>query len=233
MLIDWFRAFLASLETPRYRRWNIVARGWPPELATRTFWLDYLAVRGPGEGYPGLRNVRLMLPVSTRYDLTIDLDESQANIDLGLMPVDAEDPVKLAWWDTGHWTPDLLRWDELIAICQALSSKSDYFEYPGIPLLLLSRFAPVTDEDDLSQIRSLATSAFETMALFDDGHIERILDRLLRERDDDVRWTGPPGAYKLVGDTVQSARDPEAPGFPYADFNRMLEDVRLGVDAPE
>ena len=227
-MLAWLRYLIGWVRPEATRRWDPVDRGWPPDFREPAFWRDYCDVRRLRGSYPALANLRLELCVTAQHALTLTLDSALHDVDLGLLVRGQKQPHQLAWWDSGTWHPDLFRWPELLAICGALSSRSAHYAHPGIPVLLLFRFAPVTDGDDVSAIRGILEQAFETLELFDEGEIERMIDRCVRERDEDVVWVGSPGTYNLVGEGVHSLRNGCDPEFPATEFAAMLAALPKG-----
>ena len=135
-MLAWLRHLIGSVRPEATRRWDPTDRGWPPDFREPAFWRDYYDIRRLRGSYPALENLRLELRATDHHALTLTLDSALHVLDLGLLVRDQAEPRQLAWWDSGRYHPDLFRWPELLAICNALALRSVYFAHPGIPLLL-------------------------------------------------------------------------------------------------
>lgn len=191
----------------------------------RAFWLHYFGVEAGDRRRLGVdpdappRTVKLRVRVSPLYALHFDVDG--CNVDLHLHRLGAARRC-LGWNDSAHWTPHALRWDETRAICQALSRLGAEYQHPGIPLLLLTLFTPVTDEDDYGAILNEASEALSVTSLFTDRQIDRLAPRMLREFDEGARWKRTTLGYVLVGDAPVHSLRREGGEFPFDDLQAML-----------
>jgi hypothetical protein len=88
--------------------------------------------------------------------------------------------VEIAWDDLAHWHPHVLRWVELDAIGRQVDA------HPGIPLLLLARFAPILTAADAEAALPLIDAAWRHA----DGQISaqnRLLE-IIDFRETGARW---------------------------------------------
>lgn len=82
-------------------------------------------------------------------ELMLSLMLDVGTVDLSIAT--AGGPVcQLGWDDCAHWHPHLLRWEELETICRYMALMDSRCSHPGVPLLLLHRFAPLCLETDVS-----------------------------------------------------------------------------------
>lgn len=194
----------------------------------RAFWLHYFVVEAADRKRLGVdpdappRRVNLSLPVSQRYALHLDVDG--CNVDLDLQRLGGADQ-RLGWNDSAHWFPDVLRWEETRALCQALSNLGAEYQHPGIPLLLLALFTPVTDEDDYGTILNEVAEALSVTSLFTAREIDRLAPRLLRELDEGAQWARASPGYVLTGDPPVHTLRREGGDFPFHDLQAMLAEL--------
>lgn len=89
-----------------------------------------------------------------------------------------EAPVEIAFDDQAHWHPHLFRWEELEAVCAAIAAGDRGLPHPGVPLLLLARFAIVTDEPEAQRAWAVMAAAWDRLGLLSVDARRNIFDRL-------------------------------------------------------
>jgi hypothetical protein len=223
-----------------------------------TFWSDYLFLSHSGCEYdsisnydhvvppsdlyesPGftLKSCRLTFPVTEQRGLILDFTCSLDYFGLDLLQSDAN-RIELGWDDQAGWHPHILRWDELELICKSLSIRDSSFHHPGLPLLLLSRWAPITDTDSPDHILSLLQQALVRVGVNSPETSQSIFTRLDKrgngfewKYDSAHEWTlHQDDPFRLKEGFKYKARlytlrSPENDDFPFAEFNAMLRSAR-------
>src|SRR5262249_8588238 len=109
------------------------------------FWLQYLFVEGEDDATPW-DPWQLTFPLFARSSLSLSVDK-HAYVSLVLRE-ETGDAFEVAWADLAHWHPHVLRGPELDASGRRVAARSPAHPHPGIPLLLLYRFAPIASEED-------------------------------------------------------------------------------------
>jgi len=69
----------------------------------------------------------------------------------------------------------VLRCEELELISRCVARMDAGLPHPGVPLLLLCQFAPITDSEDGERALSLRSSAWRSLKLFNDEEIGQFL----------------------------------------------------------
>lgn len=126
------------------------------------FWAGFLTGGDPAPAGPG-GEARVSLPVADGYGLVLDLDLSTGEHALGLRQPAATEPVHLAGTGPGRGSPEVLRWSEVDLIGRVLAVDDPTLPHPGLPVALLSRFAPVTDADEPATARALLATAYRSL----------------------------------------------------------------------
>src|SRR5579862_3894297 len=112
-----------------------------PLVRMRRFWTDFFWQTEPqDDGYPELESCTVELPVAEGYLLSLSLDPGLSYFSLRFASP-GQEAVEIAWDDTAHWHPHVLRWQELELICRTVALQDAELPHPGILLLLLHRFA--------------------------------------------------------------------------------------------
>lgn len=160
----------------------------PPALKSlvqsRRFWTDFLWESEVQDGsYVDLERCRVHFPIGGGYRLSLTIDQHLEYFSLTFISPD-EAPVEIAWDGQAHPTPHVLRWEELEMLCRAIALQAPDLPHPGVPLLLLHRFAPICDGDDLDLIVPMLESAWDQTGAFSGKEIADLIERA------DVRGAG-------------------------------------------
>ncbi len=127
----------------------------------RDFWAGFLGGGDPGDARRG--ELRASFPVAGGYGLVLDLDLTHGEHALGLRQPAATEPVHLAGTGPGRPRPGALRWSELDIVGRVLALDDPTLPHPGLPVALLSRFAPVTAGDDPASVGALLEAAYRSL----------------------------------------------------------------------
>lgn len=222
------------------------------------FWSQYYFLSHPGVEYEGignydeivppndlyqtpgftLKHCRLPFPVTGRRGVLLDFTCSLDYFSLDLLPGDGTQ-VELGWDDEAHWHPHVLRWDELELICKCLSVRDASFAHPGLALLLLCRWAPLTDTDDADHVLSLLRGAADRVGVTSPDLVHSLFARL-DKRGNGFEWEhAPEQGWVLRQDNplipqkgfryktqLYTLRSPGNGDFPFAELNAMLRDAK-------
>lgn len=110
------------------------------------------------------------------------------------------------------------------AICRCLATRDPRTPYPGLSLLLLYRFAPITADDDAEAIRGVVAEAWRALGLFTDDEIARLIGRTRWAKS--LRWTRDPERGWVVaqaGDDAYSMRWPDNESFPFLPLRDLVQ----------
>src|SRR5262245_39038856 len=141
----------------------------------KRFWTDYLYLtEAEDEDEDDPPEWDVVFDVGARVGLLLSI-EYGGEVTLFLRDAwVAVEPVQIAWDDEAHWHPHVFRWVELDNVCKRIASRSPDLAHPGIPLLLLFRFAPITSEEDYGLAQASLRSAFRHLSLFTDAQIDKL-----------------------------------------------------------
>jgi len=207
----------------------------PPALRavarTPEFWAAYFFCDGADELDFDFDTCAMDLPVADKLGLRVWIDGSVEDVQLELLDPSGSEPVQLGWWDYAHWHPHALRWTEVDLVGRWVALTQPELRHPGLPVLLLSRFAPIIDAADAEVAEPLLAAALRSIpalpallpatavGLPDHPISEAYLDAN-DLRDTGVAWrtgagTGPYPA--TLGDDagLYSLRHPENDKFPF------------------
>lgn len=156
-------------------------------LHTVQFWTDYFHLTEPD--CPTTRDLE--------WEVTFDLDASvqlELVISYGVSATtlliretrNAGAPIVIAWDDQAHWHPHVFRWPELQSVCRRIGARSEH-PHPGLPLLLLYRFAPLTSEAEFQHHSPEIHNAWDNLGLFTSEQIFSFVDRV-DFRGQGVQW---------------------------------------------
>jgi hypothetical protein len=188
--------------------------------------------------YPALEDCRVEFGVADGWALVLTLEPSLSYFSLGLLSPGHEQPVEVAWDDTAHFHPHLLRWDELHAVCRAVALREPSLPHPGLPLLLLSRFAPICRGDEIPAIVGMLETAWREALPGVSARVIRDRVEALDRRQDGFEWAlrEPHGWFPSQPESARSAaglyslRDPENPDFPFPEWRQFAELAREASD---
>jgi hypothetical protein len=192
-----------------WKLWSALRRNTPP----------------PPPRYRRLKNAELEFRVLDGYSLVIAFEETLGHTALFLNHPCGRDEI--GWDDQAHWHPHLFRWAELKAICRAIGSREPGLAHPGLPLLLLYRFAVVTDTGDEQAARASLTEAFWQIPSLSDEDVRNLVNFTLTVQAG-MRWNRRPGyGWYLSGEDAYTLRHPDNPAFPSTEFHAMVEAAGL------
>ena len=205
--------------------------GVPPALMQSSeFWSAYFFDNDSGTGYD-FPTTTWHLRVSDRYALVLRVETDFARVWLGASTPGGSEPRALGWDDQAHWHPEALRWEELDAIARAVAFREPALAHPGLVVLLLCRFAPMTEGEDGDLGASLLEGALRAASI----RAETVpgLWASVDVRHAGFRWRNDPGRGPVLEqdpilacasgrpeNTLRSA-DPLAP-FPFAEFTELV-----------
>lgn len=165
-------------------------------------------------------------------DLRVDCDADLLTLYLAHPSVDEAIPI--AEDNDAHWVPHVLRWSELELLCRAIAIASPELPHPGLPLLLLHRFAPICDGDDTGQIVGTLERAWSAIPDLHEDEVTRWIERAdhrhdgFRWREDRGRWVieqlPPEAGADLAG--LYSYRESVDGDFPFSLFEDVMEHAR-------
>lgn len=122
---------------------------------------------------------------------------------------------------------DVLRWEELDFICKCVMVQDSALQHPGLPLLLLCRFAPWCDGDNSDRILPMMDDAWRSLGIADPPNALRDV------RGQGFEWLHDEEGWKLdQSDSARhqielcSLRHVENSDFPHAAFNALIDDAR-------
>jgi hypothetical protein len=196
------------------------------------FWADYLFLEdGPAEEYPTLDSARLDFDVCPGYRLTLSLDRQLSYHGLGFVYPGMDSPVEIGWDDQAHWHPNALRWEELDLVGRCLALNDPALPHPGLPVLLLNRFAPVCLDTDADAAFSLIESAWGMLRLFSGPQLVEVVERYDRRHaefvwreEEALGWVlgQAEGAEERTGWTCYTLRSAEDDQFPFRQWGEFV-----------
>lgn len=125
------------------------------------FWAEWFTGVHPDD--PDPVELRVTFPVSHGFGLVLDVDRHHGTFGLGLRTPITIEPIQLGWDDPSDWHPHCLRWPEVDLIGRVTALSDPSLPHPGLPVVLLSRFAPITAEDDPVAVRALLAAALRSL----------------------------------------------------------------------
>jgi hypothetical protein len=126
------------------------------------FWAEYFFHAEPA-GEPDPAELRATFPISHGYGLVLDLDRVYGTYALGLRTPTSIEPIPMGWDDQSHWHPHCLHWSELDLVGRVVALDDPSLPHPGLPVVLLCRFAPITAADDPDAVRALLQAALRSL----------------------------------------------------------------------
>jgi hypothetical protein len=198
----------------------VVPRALIEQTGDPAFWEEYFIWDARDE-YPREVRATCRFPAGRDYALILD-----ARVDLPLYDLSLEHPgserTHIAEDNDAHPIPDVLRWEELelVSRCAALVDPS--LPHPGIPLLLLCRFAPICVGDDVDMIVSLLDAAWQAVPAVDPKDVTRYIERL-DERGSGLEWreTDRGWALQMSDDQPYSFRVEGNRVFPFEEMEAL------------
>jgi hypothetical protein len=199
-------------------------------LASARFWTGYFwLTEEPGAHYPQFEGRPVTFRVSSAHALVLDVDPRMDGHELSLLDLESGRATRLGWNDQAHPVPNVFRWEELEAVCRCFAARDPALAHPGLPLLLLCPFAPVTAEDDGAAIRASVAAAFRRVAPLEDAELGALVDRACPAWWTGLRWrlSGERGGWVLEGDPAYSVREPSNVEFDLPKFEAFLDEARI------
>ncbi len=142
-----------------------------------------------------------------------------------------ESSFEVAWDDLAHWHPHLLRWAELDAISRVVAMSAPAYPHPGVPLLLLARFAPLVSEADGKWVLPLVADAWRMIGLSVAAAEARLIE-IIDFRSAAVEWHQVPQLGWCVtqaeghsGPRLYSLRMKHNAAFPWRQWYEFVERV--------
>lgn len=193
---------------------------------SKQFWTGYVLNRDETPEWPAFgRRCRAEVPIGNGYSLVFDLMRSLYWTNLSLLCPRRKRPLWLARDDLAYWPREVLRWPEAELFSRAAAQFDKQLPHPGVVLVLLYRFTPLTAGDDRRVIWSMMRQAFESLNVLSG----RAVERCLREGNSDLRDTFAWSEEKKAGWVLQDLstdrfEHPRAPKskFPFQDFAKAL-----------
>jgi hypothetical protein len=198
------------------------------------FWRAYFFEDESGTGYE-FPTTTWHLRVSDGHAVVLRVERDFTRVWLGLHTPGGGEPLALGWDDQAHWHPDALRWEELDAVARAVAFREPALAHPGLVVLLLCRFAPMTEGEDGDLGASLLEGALRAASV----HAETVrrLWASVDVRHAGLRWRNHPGRGPVLEQdpvlenasgrreyTLRSAH-PLA-RFPFAEFTELIHAAR-------
>lgn len=213
---------------------------WSSQFARREFWEDFFwydagrfynetrvdrLIRQSGYADLAARPLDLPFPGDYRLSLTVTCSFDQMRLSLGHPSL--PEPGLLGLDDPAQWYPYVFRWPEIDALCRSLAARDADLPYPGWPLLMLCRFAPVTAQDDRAVPRRTVGDAWRSTGHLSEAEVDRFFADCLDRSNDEVAWTWQAGAGWLCeGFDAYSFRNRDnLDRFPFARLNDLLAQV--------
>jgi hypothetical protein len=208
------------------------------DLAQRPeFWSQYFFETW-GLEFPELEGCRLEFPVGLDHALVLALDAGLYHFGLNLKHAGSAEPTQIAWDDESHWHPHVLRWEELDLVCRCVALADPALPHPGLPLVLLHRFAPVCVDDRPEVIHPLIQEAYRTVGAFSEAQVTEMVHRYDRRQDRFVwRRSEPHGWFPYQDDeegkraSLYSIRNPDNAVFPFDGLNAMFSAAQKRLTA--
>ena len=139
--------------------------------------------------------IQFDIPIAGRYFLVLTASTGLHDFNLSLREPDGKE-TQLGWDDQAHWHPHSLRWEEVDTFCRCIALREPLLPHPGIPLLLLARFAPVSHGEDPGTILPLIESAWRSIGVDKPKKIRNLVDHFDRrhagftwQQVDGLGWT--------------------------------------------
>ncbi|GAA1555487.1 hypothetical protein GCM10009678_43110 [Actinomadura kijaniata] len=190
------------------------------------FWTRFLlgeeAAEDDDDDEDGFEAHTVEFALSDGHGLRLDLEP-----DIDMYTLSLLDGPELGWDDEAHPHPHVLRCAELDLLCRAWAVTDPSAAHPGAPLVLLGRFAIVTEDAELDAVAPLVETALRRVAapLTVGAWLER------RDfRDAGVTWRHDPRTGRwTVGQDSGGDRDlyslRSGDGFPAAGLAGLLAEA--------
>jgi len=214
----------------------------------RRFWSEFTLETenlDVGDAYPEWDGEFVEFPITRRYKLSMHVGRSLSDYRLDL--VDQQEVVEhgrprryaLGHDDLHGWHPHSLRWEELELLSRAIACNDPTLAHPGMPLLLLQRWAPICRDDDADRIAGMLREAWKTVAITSDEDVHQLVE-FIDARDAGFQWNYDEAAkcwrIQQEGGTsmrelysYRSVENAEEEIFPSGIWEGLLQEVRSFV----
>ncbi|MEV6342055.1 hypothetical protein [Actinoplanes sp. NPDC051851] len=108
-------------------------------------------------------SLRVTFPVLDGYALILDIDFPSGERALGLRKPSSGEPVQMGWAPAAGPYPAALRWWELESCARVIALADPTLPHPGLVVALLSPFAPVTADDDVTGVAAVREAAYRSL----------------------------------------------------------------------
>ncbi|GAB5542784.1 MAG: hypothetical protein SangKO_025440 [Sandaracinaceae bacterium] len=201
-------------------------------LRTRRFWLDAYGLTTPERAYTELSG-GVPLPLASGASLRVMIRPDHEEGEL-LLCRRLRRSVPLGWYDgMTAWT-SVLRWSEVEAIGRTVERRGGP-PHPGVPVLLLARYAPILSDADAERAWWLTSAAWDRLGLFD-AHERHELFAGWDHRGRHASWRNEGGRWLLEATrdcaSVSGDRTADNPGFPHAVFAALETSARGAAPVP-
>jgi hypothetical protein len=202
-------------------------------VRTRRFWTDSFWVTDRQENaYSEFESCVVDLPVAGGYGLSLSFGECLDYFSLGFVSPSTE-TVEIAYDDDGQQFPHALRWQELELICRTIALQDAELPHPGVLLLLLHRFAPICEGDDLDLIVPMLDAAWRQLDVFSDTEIQRLIEQAdardagfaWRYEETVKAWCLEQDDHRSAGRSLYTYRTAENANFPFVNWGHMLAEA--------
>jgi hypothetical protein len=208
----------------------------------RRFWSDFtFETESLDDGdYPEWHGQSVVFSITGMCKLSMYIGNRLNNYQLELLDGEEDDGrphvLPLGHDDLAYPHPHSLRWEELDLLCRAIAHNDPTLPHPGLPLLLLQRWAPICPDDDADRIAGLLREAWKKVGITSDEDIHRLVE-IIDARDAGFKWI-----YDEVGKhwwihqeggtsvrelySYRSFEGKELDGFPAGKWEEMLQEAK-------
>lgn len=196
-------------------------------IQSKKFWIDYILNRIDEPKWPAFgRRCRVDIAIGAGYRLVFDLRPYLYQTDLWLRCPRRRRPLLwLARDDLAYWPREVLRWPEAELLSRAAARRDEELSHPGLLLVLLYRFTPLTAGDDRRSIWSLMRQAFGSLGVLSGRAVERCLREGTSDERDNLVWCEQKCGWVLKYVDSENYEHPRAPKskFPFREFAAALQ----------
>ncbi len=199
----------------------------------KNFWGDYFwSPENPRADYPELDAYKIRFVISPQSAIVLSTNSKLWERTLFLENRDNGELSQLGWSDQAHFHPDVFRFEELTVICKCLARTDTELKHPGVPLLLLQEFCPITSKTEWDAISKLIAGSLVTLITLGPAEAIAFAAKIVAPVREVVWTQSPSGHWILKGESPYSLRDPEYREFPLKSFEEMLAWAQREADSP-